>query len=149
MNDENIQLWKNPDLVLDYHNFWSQNHLFAPYIIPPVPEESIRQYEHGLRSCAPRIEGNRPRHVAAEIIRNNQVSLTNVCANESLLGQSFKLTWSVLWSSIRPSLILWSLKVLSILDGIKKYTETHLGLDCKIFIFLVICCQIFRMLHLI
>jgi hypothetical protein len=74
MNDENIPIWKNPDLVLDYANFWSQNHLFQPYKIPQVPEDSIRQYEHGLRACSPRIEGNRPRLVAAEIIANNQVS---------------------------------------------------------------------------
>jgi hypothetical protein len=74
MNDENMQMWKNPDLVLDYHQFWSQNHLFAAYAVPKAPEESIRQYEHGLRSCTPRIEGNRPRQMAEEIIRNNQVS---------------------------------------------------------------------------
>jgi hypothetical protein len=70
-----MPIWKNPDLVLDYHQFWSQNHLFSPYVVPKVPDDSIGQYEHGLRSCAPRIEGNRPRHLAAGIIANNQVSL--------------------------------------------------------------------------
>jgi hypothetical protein len=74
MRKENIPIWKNPDLVLDYHNFWSQNHLFAPYLVPQVSDDTIKQYEHGLRSCSPRIEGNRPRHVAAGIIANNQVS---------------------------------------------------------------------------
>jgi hypothetical protein len=74
MNDENIPMWKNPDLVLDYQQFWSRNHLFAAYVVPKVPDESIRQYEHGLQSCAPRIEGNRPRQVAERIIQNNQVS---------------------------------------------------------------------------
>jgi hypothetical protein len=73
MKDENIRLWKDDNLILNYQNFWSQNHLFPPYIVPMVPADNIKQYEHGLASSAPRIEGNRPRHLAEQIINNNKV----------------------------------------------------------------------------
>jgi hypothetical protein len=73
MRDANIPMWKDPDLVLDYRNFWSQTHLFCPYVVPRVSDDSIAQYELGLSSCIERIEGNRPRHVAEQIISNNKV----------------------------------------------------------------------------
>jgi hypothetical protein len=72
--DRNIPMWKDPNLILDYENFWSQNELLKDYVVPKVVETSIAQYEKGLEVCIPRIEGCRTRQRAKEIIGALKVS---------------------------------------------------------------------------
>jgi hypothetical protein len=71
--DANIPMWRDPDLVLDYAGFWSRRDLFAPYVIPAIPAENVAKYELGLSSSAKRIEGNRSRERAEQILRNLKV----------------------------------------------------------------------------
>ena len=40
--DEDIRIWKNPFLVLDYKTFWSRNELFQPYVVKAASLETIR-----------------------------------------------------------------------------------------------------------
>jgi hypothetical protein len=71
-------MWKDDDLVLDYANFWSQKHLFHDYVVPPLPPNSIAQYQKGLESCTARIEGCRTRARAEAIIQTISVSNYNI-----------------------------------------------------------------------
>ena len=43
--DEDIKIWKNPLLILDYNNFWSRNELFHPYVVKAASAETIRSAE--------------------------------------------------------------------------------------------------------
>jgi hypothetical protein len=40
-------MWKDPNIILNYDNFWSQAQLFPDYVVPPAPESSLQQYEKG------------------------------------------------------------------------------------------------------
>jgi hypothetical protein len=66
--DRDIQLWKDPLLRLDYTNFWSQDHLFQPYIVRAATEDAIRNHQTCLTSCAARIERERTAERAREIM---------------------------------------------------------------------------------
>jgi hypothetical protein len=61
-------LWKDPLLLLDYKNFWSKDHLFKPYVVPPASETAIKNHEIGLASCAIRIDRERSADRAREIM---------------------------------------------------------------------------------
>lgn len=70
--DAIIPLWKDPHLVLDYETFWSQKHLWRPYIAKAVSPEAVRNYEISLASCIPRIQLLQEER-SEEIIANLQV----------------------------------------------------------------------------
>jgi hypothetical protein len=69
-NKENndIMIWKDPLLNLDYQNFWSQDRLFKSYIVPPASDTAIRNHEICLASCSVRIERERSPDRAREIM---------------------------------------------------------------------------------
>ena len=74
LGEENalIPLWKDPNLVLNYESFWSQKHLWRPYVAKAVSPEAIRNYELSLAACTPRIQVLQQEH-SQEIIDNIQV----------------------------------------------------------------------------
>jgi hypothetical protein len=44
-------MWKDPNLVLDFKNFWKLPRLFMPYIIPALSDEAVQNYEKGAHTC--------------------------------------------------------------------------------------------------
>lgn len=67
-----IPLWKDPHLCLNYENFWSNTALFPPYQVPAASDETIRNLELCVASCTPRIQRERTAIRATEIIESLQ-----------------------------------------------------------------------------
>jgi hypothetical protein len=71
---ETVPIWKDPNLVLDYHSFWNRPELFADYVVQPQPPDIIAKYRQSLMACTKRIQLTRTPERATQIIQTLEVS---------------------------------------------------------------------------
>jgi hypothetical protein len=71
---ETVPIWKDPNLVLDYHSFWNKPELFVDYVVQPQPADVIAKYKQSLMACTKRIQLTRTPERAAQIIQTLEAS---------------------------------------------------------------------------